>query len=302
MTVRTDLAMEAHSAGGAQLPGVEVQHIGDDKDIDICRVTVKEEEGARLLGKPLGSYITLQVAALRRRDPALEERVSCCMAEEAHKLLGDIPRHTVLVAGLGNRSITPDALGPRVAEKLLVTRHIYNSAPEQVDERLCSLCALAPGVLGVTGIESAEIISAAVQHVQPDLLVAVDALAARDTARLGVTVQLSDAGIVPGSGVGNHRMALNRQSLGVPVLAVGVPTVVYAGTVARDVMTRMGDAREDQIEEAVHAVLQGTALEMMVTPREIDQLVEDAARVVADGLNLLLHRKLTLAEIKRYLH
>ncbi|MDD3243181.1 MAG: GPR endopeptidase [Eubacteriales bacterium] len=304
MNIRTDLAMEAHDAHGEQsLPGVKMETIGDDRDITICRVTVSEEEGARLLGKPLGTYVTLEVSAMRERDPALEERVSRCIAQEGRNLLGDMKKDmTVLVIGLGNWDITPDSLGPRVVGGLLVTRHLLETVPEEVDERLCALCALAPGVLGVTGIETAEVIRGVVQRVKPDLLIAVDALAARDTARLGITVQLCDAGISPGSGVGNHRMTLSRETLGIPVLSVGVPMVVYAGTIARDVMSRLGGVEETAIEETVNGVLRGSALEMMVTPKEIDQLVEDSARVVANGINLMVHQDLTLAEVERYLH
>ncbi|MDD4797432.1 MAG: GPR endopeptidase, partial [Eubacteriales bacterium] len=210
---------------------------------------------------------------------------------------------TILVIGLGNWDITPDSLGPRAVGQIMVTRHLMQMIPDQIDERVRALCALSPGVLGITGIETAEIIRGVVERVKPDILIAIDALAARSISRLGTTVQLSDAGIHPGSGVGNHRMALNRETLGVPVLSIGVPLVVYAGTIARDVIENLGGMRDTQrIDDAIEQVLHGTDTEMMVTPKDVDQLVEDTARMVATGINLMVHRGVTIDEIARFMH
>lgn len=305
MGIRTDLAMEAREASrSGELNGVVSETITDDQDITITRVRVINEIGARQLSKPIGSYITIEAPALRQRDAALEERVSHCLSVEGGALLPTIGREvTVLVIGLGNWDITPDSLGPRAVARIMVTRHLMQMIPDQIDERVRSICALSPGVLGITGIETAEIIRGVVERIKPDILIAIDALAARSINRLGTTVQLSDAGIHPGSGVGNHRMALNRETLGIPVLSIGVPLVVYAGTIARDVIETLGGIQESQqIDDAVEQVLHGTDMELMVTPKEVDQLVEDASRIVATGINLMVHRGVTIDEIARFMH
>ena len=209
----TDLAVEA--AGG------ELREGGLSRTV----VKVEDEASARRLGRPMGTYVTL--ACEQALTVSLETRRALA-AELAKTLRGMLPEgmKTALVVGLGNRSVTPDSLGPRTAERVLVTRHIGDSLPWGAE--MNSVCAAAPGVLGVTGMETAEILRGMVAHVKPDAVIAVDALAARSSKRIASTIQIADTGITPGSGVGNHRKALDRETLGVPVVAVGVPLVVYA--------------------------------------------------------------------------
>ena len=220
-------------------------------------------------------------------------------AELAKTLRGMLPEgmKTALVVGLGNRSVTPDSLGPRTAERVLVTRHIGDSLPWGAE--MNSVCAAAPGVLGVTGMETAEILRGMVAHVRPDAVIAVDALAARSSKRIASTIQIADTGITPGSGVGNHRKALDRETLGVPVVAVGVPLVVYASTIAADALCALGEGEveEERIAACVERVVSEKLGEMIVTPREVDALVERMAGVLADGINQALHPRLSRDEI-----
>ena len=210
---------------------------------------------------------------------------------------------TVLVTGLGNRSVTPDALGPRTVERVLVTRHMDGCLPADISGKMKSVCAAAPGVLGVTGLETAEVLRGMVEHVKPDAVIAVDALAARSSQRICSTIQVADTGIAPGSGVGNHRKALTKKTLGVPVIAVGVPMVVYASTIARDAMGYLvredgaSEADEKKLAACVERVVSEKLGELIVTPREVDALVERMAGVLADGINLALHPGLDRREI-----
>ena len=297
LTRRTDLADETHalwraSAGEeSALPGVRARE--DRREgFPVTRVDILDREGAQALGKPEGHYITLGLEELLRREEDAFPRAVRALAGELNELLKDLPpRAPVLVAGLGNRAITPDAVGPRVADLTLVTRHLIHSVPEHF-AAYRPVSALAPGVLGSTGIESAELLSALSETVRPACVLAVDALAARSLRRVCRTVQLSDTGIVPGSGVGNHRRALNRESLGIPVVAVGVPTVVDAATLCADVLEEAGQGAYTPES------LSGSGQGVIVTPREIDQDVEDLSRTVAFGINLALHPQLTLSDLE----
>ena len=280
----TDLAVEA--AGGA------LRENGLSRTV----VRVEDEATAQKLGRPMGTYVTL--ACEQTLTVSLETRRA--LAGELAKALRDmLPQgvQTALVVGLGNRSVTPDSLGPRTAERVLVTRHMEGCLP--ADVRLSSVCAAAPGVLGVTGMETAEILRGMVGYVRPDAVIAVDALAARSSKRIASTVQIADTGIIPGSGVGNHRKALNRETLGVPVIAVGVPLVVYASTIASDALCALGEGEveEERIAACVQRVVSEKLGEMIVTPREVDALVERMAGVLADGINQALHPQLSRDEI-----
>ena len=280
----TDLAVEA--AGGA------LRENGLSRTV----VKVENEESAQKLGRPMGTYITL--ACEQAMTVSLETRRALA-AELAQTLRGMLPpdMKTALVVGLGNRSVTPDSLGPRTAERVLVTRHMGDCLPRDVP--MSSVCAAAPGVLGVTGMETAEILRGMVAHVKPDAVIAVDALAARSSKRIASTIQITDTGITPGSGVGNHRKALDRRTLGVPVIAVGVPLVVYASTIASDALRALGEGEveEERIAACVERVVSEKLGEMIVTPRDVDALVERMAGVLADGINQALHPSLSSSEI-----
>ena len=286
MTIRTDLAAEARdlwreSAGETtRLPGVRARD-EEAQGLPVARVEILDAEGERALGKPPGVYLTLDVAALWRREEGIFARVVRAMAE----LLGPLlPEGPVLAAGLGNPAMTPDALGPRTLDHLLITRHLQEVLPG-----FRPVAGLGAGVLGTTGLEVAEWVRGAAEHVKPAAVVLIDALAARGLDRLCSTVQLSDTGLIPGSGVGNHRMALNRETLGVPVLSVGVPTVVDAETVARDLLADSG------AEEA--PLLAGRGRRLFVTPDSIDAKIRELAKVVGYGLNLALQPDLEIEDL-----
>ena len=285
------------------IPGVQSDVNKQDVDITVTTVRVLDEQGANAMGKPVGLYINIECDKLRDRDPELSERVSKRLAKELAPLLAAAKDSgTIMIVGLGNWNITPDALGPRVVSEMMVTRHLLELIPDQVDERVRSVCALAPGVLGITGMETGEIIMGVVEKIKPTALIAIDALASRSTARLGTTIQVTDAGISPGSGVGNHRMTLNRQTLGVPVISIGVPLVVYAGTIARDVIELMdGQNAGDRAENMIRQVVSEHLGDLIVTPKEIDALVDDVARTVSLGLNLSIHQGVTVDEIDRFM-
>ena len=286
LTIRTDLAAEARdlwreSAGETtRLPGVRARD-EEAQGLPVARVEILDAEGERALGKPPGVYLTLDVAALWRREEGIFARVVRAMAE----LLGPLlPEGPVLAAGLGNPAMTPDALGPRTLDHLLITRHLQEVLPG-----FRPVAGLGAGVLGTTGLEVAEWVRGAAEHVKPTAVVLIDALAARGLDRLCSTVQLSDTGLIPGSGVGNHRMALNRETLGVPVLSVGVPTVVDAETVARDLLADSG------AEEA--PLLAGQGRRLFVTPDSIDAKIRELAKVVGYGLNLALQPDLEIEDL-----
>ena len=238
--VRTDMALEASQAAGS-IPGVHVSQ-WEEESVSITEVRVETEEAAQRLGKSVGTYLTLECEGVRRRDPAAREEVQNVLGEEIARLLPpDEQGAPVLVVGLGNRRVTPDSLGPKTVDGTLVTRHLLRELPDKVDERLNPVCAIAPGVMGATGLETMETVSALVKEIHPRCLIVIDSLAARASSRVGVSIQLSDTGIQPGSGVGNHRRALNERELGVRVIALGMPTVVYAVTIARDALEILGE-------------------------------------------------------------
>ena len=275
MSYRTDLAAEARAEHG-ELDGVEVI-TRREEDITVTETVISTAEAAGKLGKSIGRYITLELAGLKTGDID-EEDAGRLIAEELKPMLRD---GGVLVAGLGNRRVTPDALGPRTADGTLATRHIADALRQFAGiENTRPVSVIATDVLGRTGVETLELLRGAVGQVKPSLVIAVDALASLSTERLGTTVQICDAGISPGSGVGNRRAELSEKTLGVPVIAVGVPTVVDAATVAEDysggVFQKHG---------------------FFVTPREVDALVDTAARIVSRGINEALNPQLPIEDI-----
>ncbi|MHB8927033.1 MAG: GPR endopeptidase [Bacillota bacterium] len=316
--VRTDLALETHEylsgPEGERVPGVDTEEYEED-GVLVSRVAIKTDEGAEQMGKAPGHYVTIQTPGLRKRNRALQERVGTAFARELTRLLQLGPDETVFIVGLGNWNATPDALGPRVVNEVLVTRHLLEFVPQDLRGRLRSVSALAPGVLGLTGIETGDIIRGIVDRLRPDVVIAVDALAARKLDRILTTVQVADSGIYPGSGVGNRRVALNQETLGCRTVAVGVPTVVHAMTIANDTVEILveqlkGKAQfyemleelgQSDKEAVIQEVLTPSYGDLMVTPKEIDVYIQDISKVVAGGLNAALHEGVALDEIMRYL-
>lgn len=279
MQGRTDLALEA-AEQPVRLKSLTNEDIERERvergSVVLTRIRILSERGEKSLGKPRGTYITVEIPALTDHESELEETARL-IGEQIAALL---PRKgTVLVVGLGNEAITPDALGPQAAKMVLATRHIRGEFARTAGlEDLRPTAVMAPGVLGNTGVESGEMAEGVIAVINPAAVVAIDALAAQSLSRLGCTVQLSDTGIAPGSGVGNNRRALNRETLGIPVVAVGVPTVVDAVTLAEELTGR---------EEAAGEVTPRGA-GMMVTPREVDLMIRRASRLVAMSVNAAL--------------
>ncbi|WP_019119999.1 GPR endopeptidase [Brevibacillus massiliensis] len=246
-SIRTDLALEAHEIALAaeetkseSIPGITLTTDDSEPGIKVTRLRVEHEEAGRKIGKLPGNYITIEVPKLRDNDTKLEDAVMKRFAREMRQFLQDLgltEDKKVLVIGLGNWNVTPDALGPMVVENLLVTRHLFKLAPDSVEEGYREVSALSPGVLGITGIETSEIVYGVVKQSNPDFVIAVDALASRALERVNTTIQIADTGIQPGSGVGNKRKAIDYKTLGIPVISVGVPTVVFAATIISDAIT-----------------------------------------------------------------
>jgi spore protease len=293
--IRTDLAAEARdlwreSAGetGA-LPGVEaVTETAEGFPVETIRIL--DERGEKALGRRRGSYVTIELDPVLRHESGALGRGCAVIAERVRALLGLRPGDGVLVAGLGNRAVTPDVLGPRTLECVLATRHLVRSLPETFGS-LRSVSLLETGVLGSTGLESSELIRAVTRRLRPAAVIAVDALASRGLERVCRTLQICDTGIAPGSGVGNSRPELSRETLGVPVLALGIPTVVDAATLAADLTARSGLGERDPEDFA------GAGAGLMVTPREIDQRMRELSRLLGYGLDLALQEGLTLEDV-----
>ena len=299
LTWRTDLALEAaqlwrENAGeAAELPGVEsAEELREGYPVTTVRIL--DGRGAQALGKPAGTYITLELDGLARRESDAFGRAARALAAELAPLLPRDPRAPALVVGLGNRAITPDNIGPKAADHTMVTRHLVERVPEHFGA-FRPVAALAAGVLGTTGVESGQLVRAVAERIRPACVLCVDALAARSIRRVCRTVQVADTGITPGSGVGNAREALNADTLGVPVIAVGVPTVVDAATLTRDVLAQAG---RDGLEPDA---LDGIGGSLIVTPKDIDTQVHDLAKVIGYGINLALHPGLTIQDVELFL-
>ena len=294
--VRTDLALEvreSYEEDDIRLRGVKVEEQSDkQKEIYTTIVHIETENGAKAMGKPVGIYITIEAPNMSSPDEGYHREISIEFAKHLRKMLGK-ERDSILVVGLGNREVTPDALGPNVVNNLHITRHMikeYGRLPSDV-EKTGEISAIVPGVMGQTGMETLEIIKGVVQETHPKVVIAVDALAARSTRRLNRTIQITDTGINPGSGVGNHRNAINEETVGVPVIAVGVPTVVDAATIVNDTMEELIEQMDhsenmqrlggtlgtlDQAEkhQMIRELISPHLNTMFVTPKDIDETVK----------------------------
>lgn len=293
MAFRTDLAVEAieNHKSAAALPHVRQS----DRTLEgfaVHEVRILSEDAAREIGKPQGRYLTLELDALIRREEDAFPRACKALSTLLRELLPRPNDGPVLIAGLGNRMITPDAIGPQTADHVIATRHLVAQSPAIfADWRPVS--ALAPGVLGQTGVETGEVICGVLDRVRPAAVIAVDALAAGRLSRLLRTVQLADTGITPGAGVGNARTALNEETLGVPVIAVGVPTVVDGATLAHEISSQLGQPDCEALDDLSQPV--------MITTRDIDHEVADISRMIGYAVNMALHPHLSVADIDLYL-
>ena len=325
-SVRTDLALEAREMAtqklGDNIPGVHTETIRDE-DMILTRMDIVSEEGEKAVGKMRGHYVTIEVPRLRQKDSNLQQRVTMRFAQEFAAFLDKIgiPKTAkVLIIGLGNWNVTPDSLGPLVVENVLVTRHYFELMPEKIGPGYRQVSAVAPGVLGTTGIETGEIVQGIVEKSKPDLVIAIDALASKALERVNTTIQIADTGIHPGSGVGNKRKGLTASFLGVPVIAIGVPTVVYASTIVSSTMDMLlnhfkkhtentdrifgllDSLNENERLQMVREVLEPVGHNLLVTPKDIDQFIEDMANIIAGGLNAALHEAIDENNIAAYTH
>ncbi len=292
MNFRTDLALERSESLESEAPeGIKTER-KTFGSVTVTTITVENEEGEKLLSKPKGKYITLEVGSFMKNADLFSERLTA-LKDELIKLL---PKEgTILVVGLGNEKITPDALGPRAASLILATRHIGKEFAKAIGfSSLRSVAAVTPGVLGTTGIETAESIEGIAEKIKPAAVIVIDALAARSAERLGTTIQITDTGVSPGSGVGNKRSRIDRDALGVPVIAIGVPTVVDGATMASDILLKAG-TDEREINELLKAEREKEL--MMVTPKEIDNVIDRAASLVAMGINTALQPEISAEDI-----
>jgi len=325
--VRTDLALEAHEIAtqGQQstaIPGVWSE-TEDENGIKVTRMEIKTEQAATQIGKMVGHYVTLEVPELRQGDTGLQDQVATSFAKEFEAFLARIGVNTtssVLIVGLGNWNVTPDALGPIVVENIMVTRHFFELMPDQVSPGYRPVSAVAPGVLGTTGIESSDIVQGIVEKSKPDLIIAIDALAAKSLERVNTTIQIADTGIHPGSGIGNKRKGLTKEILGVPCIGIGVPTVVYASTIVNNTMDLVfehmkqhtanteplfgvfGKMEETERLQLVKEVLNPLGHDLLVTPKDVDKFMEDIANVIASGLNAALHEAVNTDNVAAYTH
>ncbi|NLC39159.1 MAG: GPR endopeptidase [Clostridia bacterium] len=310
-----DLAVEAHDLlrGDAQkeLSGV-TQERSSFPHGSTTIIRIVDEQGEKLMGRPRGTYITIESPELRKNNWEAHKSISQACANSLRQLMANFklePEDVVLLVGLGNWNATPDALGPKVMNSVLVTRHLFHYAPEELSGGLRPVCAVAPGVLGITGIKTAEIVQGIVEHVKPRLVIAIDALAAGNLERVAGTIQLADTGINPGSGIGNKRAAINQETLKVPVIAIGVPTVVNGMTIAFELFNQamqndpqLADLlREDTVQQTVHQVMGSFGGNLTVTPKEIDELISNAARVIASSINQSLHVAINPNDYAMYL-
>lgn len=313
MNIRTDLALEAREMideekskrmeSDAALPeGMNV----DTKEknyITITKIQISTDEAAKKIGKKQGDYITVELKTPDLNTLDIHKELASSIADCLIPLIEQLKKNepSVMVVGLGNRNITPDSLGPKVVDKIVVTRHVKTSEQlkNTVDKRLGIVSAVAPGVMGTTGIETGEILKGLIEKASPDLVFVIDALCARKTSRINTTIQISTAGIVPGSGVGNHRMELSTQTLGIPVIAIGVPTVVDSVTIVYDIINDLEGNNID--EDVINNIARNNAGNMVVTPKNIDIAIDRMSIAISNGINMAIHKGFDIGDVSEYL-
>ena len=306
---RTDLALERREIfrknnNLEEIDGIEIENKEIDPNLKVTKVDITNQNGEQAIGKPIGTYITIDIQKLRLAEEAEIQKSAEILSEELKEIINKHieSKDDILVVGLGNIYVTPDSLGPKVINDIDVTRHIIKYLPQYIDENSRPVSAISPGVLGTTGIETLEILEGVVKEIKPKLLIVIDALASRSIERISSTIQLSDTGIVPGAGVGNTRMELSESTLGVPVIALGIPTVVESAVLVNDCLDLLIGKLQDEAKSNVFLnqlkeqdnystikdVLVPQDYNMIVTPKEIDELIENMKDVVARGINMSL--------------
>ena len=291
--IRTDLALEAterFTEENVEIRGVEIsEDYDEEKDVRTTVVKITTENGARTMGRPQGNYITIEAPGLSMSDEDYHREISEKLALHLKKLIHLEREQSILVVGLGNSAITADSLGPHVVDNLYITRHMIREygLKSMGKERMHRVSGIIPGVMAQTGMETSEIVQGIVAETKPDVVIAIDALAARSTRRLNRTIQITDTGIIPGSGVGNHRVGLTEENLQVKVIGIGVPTVVDAATIVRDSMAHLLDALEEtEQKEFLEEMISPHLHTMFVTPRDVDETVKYLSYTISEGLNI----------------
>lgn len=318
MNIYLDLAVEAHDLlrgeTGAEVGGVIMQKEELD-EATVTTITITNQKGEQELGRPKGNYITIDAPAIKDNNYHEHREIVKILSRHLTNLFDFKEDTSILIVGLGNWQATPDALGPKVVEKIMVTRHLFYYTPEEMQGKMRKVSAISPGVLGLTGIETAEVIRGLVEHVKPDYVIAIDALAAGALERIGTTIQLADTGINPGSGIGNHRKGLNQETLGCKVIAIGVPTVVNAAVIAHKTMEELFNQMEaepslakfynKENEQILMGVMEKALSpfkdSLMVTPKEVDDLIDRSSRIIASSLNLCIHPGISADNFETYL-
>lgn len=297
-----DEATAIYKREKSYIDGIDTQY-SNEGSISISKVYITNENGEKEIGKPIGTYVTIDSPDIRGNDENICQKTIDILTRELKEMMKISNDSTVLVVGLGNWNVTPDALGPKVVSMLKVTRHLFEHLPESVDDDVCPMCAISPGVLGITGIETGEIVKGVVDMVKPDIVIAIDALASRRMDRISTSIQIADTGISPGSGIGNKRKALNKDYLGVPVIAIGVPTVVDAATVANDAIELLIECIDKNLDDTsklksfvqffdndgryplIKEVLSPYVGDLVVTPKEVDGIIEEVSHIIASSIN-----------------
>lgn len=314
-----DMAVEAHDLlrgeTGQEIPGVKMEK-ETFSNAEVTIIEILNPQGAQAMGKAIGKYITIDAPAIRVNDKLAHKEVTRILADQLSTVLNLNQQDSALIVGLGNWNATPDALGPRVVHYSMATRHLKQFGPKEVFDALRSVSVLAPGVLGITGIETAEIIKGVVDRSNPNLVIAIDALAAQNAERIGTSIQIANTGINPGSGVGNQRAGITEEFLGVPVIAIGVPTVVNAAVIAQEVLEKFVQQMNQNpvlnntisglnpisMDQTIKKVLEPYQNNLMVTPKEIDELISNIGRIIADGLAWSLHPSVTPEDLEQLMH
>lgn len=320
--IYTDLAIESREIyqeeNKTEIEGVSVDVV-EEENHSVTTVKVLNDNGSSLIGRPKGTFITIEVPNLNKTNEDLKDEVSIELSKVLLSLVKDYKRDKVLIIGLGNWNISADALGPKVIDRVLVTRHFFINYNKDSDESMVNVAAMSPGVLGITGIETLDIVKGIVDKIKPDLVIAIDALSSRKMERVSTTIQITDVGITPGSGVGNNRQGLNQDSLGVPIISLGIPTVVNAATIVNDTMDLIIDSLKNEAEigrefysllddlsneekySLIEEVLNPFMANVIVTPKDIDVLIDDLSIIIANGLNIALHPGIGIKDVNRYI-
>lgn len=291
--IRTDLAVETSEKrpDGKEISGLFVEKEKRGEDITITKVRIETQKAAKTMGKPRGTYISIEADQMMEEDNDYHREISEIFSEQLKNFLPkQYQKKKILVIGLGNREVTPDALGPKVIDQLFITRHLLEEFGKYMVEleECCSISGIVPGVMAQTGMETVEILQGVVSQTKPDIVIAVDALAARSIKRLNRTIQITDTGIIPGSGVGNYRNAITKEHLGIPVIAVGIPTVVDAATIVADFCTGLMENKQEleEMEETVRGMIPPKLNAMYVTSKDIDEVVNRLSYTISEGLNM----------------